>query len=473
MSASQDPATAPGHTISLPPESPADWSAYSFEQLMKLDRGEVEAAQLQALRKRFSELRDKVKALQTLADKQGVETLETLEDALPAFFDHRVYKTYPLSLLEKRQFGPLTKWLDRLTTHDLTQMSLEGLTSVDSWLDRLDEFGMIVGHSTGTTGKLSFIPRSNTEWPAWSNAYFEAYRAATGYDLRIKALPAISTGYRYGHHMMIKMGSKFAEASAGGDESRYNFQTGRISSDLMSLAGRLQAAEEKGELDKLEIDPSILEARAEMIKAGRTKDEDIVKWFADLAEKFRGRQVSVGGTFSELYKLACSGREAGIRCEFAPGSVLFGGGGMKGVKDVPDNWEEIIKEYFGIDRMCSMYGMSETMPLAPMCSEGHFHFPPYIITYILDDEGRPLPREGVQTGRYTAFDLLAETYWGGFISGDKVVMHYEDDCPCGWKGPYIERNIVRYSEQEGGDDKITCAGSTKAYNEFMDYVQQI
>ncbi|HMK85902.1 MAG TPA: hypothetical protein VK437_08095, partial [Steroidobacteraceae bacterium] len=32
---------------------------------------------------------------------------------------------------------------------------------------------------------------------------------------------------------------------------------------------------------------------------------------------------------------------------------------------------------------------------------------------------RSLPRTGVQQGRMVLFDLLAETYWGGFISGDK------------------------------------------------------
>lgn len=461
------------NNVELNPQDPAGWSEHRFDELMKIDRTAVERAQLEALKLRFNKLKGSVQALNALAEKQGVDKIEKIEDALPVFFDHRVYKTYPLTLLEKRQFSPLTKWLGRLTTHDLSKMSLEGLTTVDSWLDRLDEFGMIVGHSTGTTGKLSFIPRSNTEWPAWANAYFNAYQAASGYDLRTTVVPSISTGYRYGHHMMIKMNSRFAAASAGGDESRHNFQTGRVSSDLMSLAGRLQAAEEKGELDKLQIDPSILEARQDLIQKGRTKDEDLGAWFKQLAERFRGQQVNVGGTFSELYKLAEFGKKNDVKCDFAANSFIFGGGGMKGVKDVPENWEEIIKQYFGIKKMCSMYGMSETMPLAPMCSEGHFHFPPYIIPLILDPEANLLPRTGVQTGRYAAFDLLAETYWGGFISGDKVTMHYEDDCKCGWHGPYIERKIVRFSEQEGGDDKITCAGSTKAYNEFMDYVQQI
>lgn len=459
--------------IDLNPKDPASWTEHAFDELLSLDHADVEKVQLEALKQRFAKLRDKVQVLKVLADKQGVEAISELNDVLPAMFDHRVYKTYPLTLLEKRQFGPLTKWLDRLTTHDLTKLDLEGLKSVDGWLDRLDEFGMIVGHSTGTTGKLSFIPRSNDEWPAWANAYFSCYEAAAGVDLRKEALPSISTGYRYGHHMMIKMTSKFASASAGGDEKRYNFQTGRVSSDLMSLAGRLSAAEEKGELDKLDIDPEILASRDEMIKKGRTKDADMGAWFAELAETFKGQKVTVGGTFAELYKLAEAGLKEGVRCEFAEGSILFGGGGLKGAKDVPNNWMDIVKDYFGIDTMCSMYGMSETMPLAPLCSAGHFHFPPYIIPFLLDEDGQPLPRSGVQTGRYAAFDLLAETYWGGFVSGDKVTMHWDGACDCGWKGPRIERNIVRFSEMEGGDDKITCAGSTKVYNEFMDYVNQI
>jgi hypothetical protein len=32
--------------------------------------------------------------------------------------------------------------------------------------------------------------------------------------------------------------------------------------------------------------------------------------------------------------------------------------------------------------------------------------------------------------------------------------------------------ISRFSDQEGGDDKITCAGTAEVYNEFMNYVAQ-
>src|SRR5262249_33978887 len=147
-----------------------------------------EPLQLAALQRRFDGLRNRIPALQILADKQGITRINNLDDALAVAFDHRVYKSYPLSLIENRDFKRLTAWLQRLTTNDLSTMSLEGLDSVDAWLDRLDAHGMLVGHSTGTTGKLSFVPRSRVEWPAWLSTYFEAFTAAAGVDPRKVAM---------------------------------------------------------------------------------------------------------------------------------------------------------------------------------------------------------------------------------------------------------------------------------------------
>ena len=170
---------------------------------------------------------------------------------------------------------------------------------------------------------------------------------------------------------------------------------------------------------------------------------------------------------------AIAGKAKDIKCSFAPGSVLVGGGGMKGYKDAPPDWEKQVKEFFGIEKMASMYGMSEIMGNGPLCPEGYFHLPPYTIPVLVDAESRALPQTGVQQGRMAVFDLLADTYWGGSISGDKVTVHWEDDCQCGWAGPRVAKTIERYAEAEGGDDKITCAGSAQAYSEFMDYVTSI
>ena len=215
-----------------------------------------------------------------------------------------------------------------------------------------------------------------------------------------------------------------------------------------------------------------LKAREDLIAQGRRREQDIESWFFKLFEEFKGKRVKLGGTFADLIRTARSGIEKGLKPEFGEGSFITTGGGLKGFKDAPDDWEGYVKDYFGIDTVSMVYGMSEIMGMAPRCSAGHYHVLPHTIPLLFNRDMKLLPREGEQTGRFAFFDLLAETYWGGFISGDQVTINWEEDCACGWKGPGIAPNITRFSEMEGGDDKITCAGTAQAYNDFMDFVSE-
>jgi hypothetical protein len=457
----------------LPPDRPDEWPKQRFEGLLALSRKDYEPLQLQAMKLRFAQLKESVASLERLAERQGVTEINSFTDALPLFFDHRVMKNYPLSIIENRDFAKLTAWLNKMTTHDLTKMDLSGLKTLDDWLTRLDEFGMIIGHSTGTTGKLSFIPRSQTEWPAWEWAYNEAWRVMTGIDTKVDPVPTFYPGYRGGHQMMVKMLALFNIPAAGGPEHYHTLYQTRLSSDLLSLAGRMQSAEDRGEIDKLGLDPALIELRREMIEQGKRREQDLEAWFEKLIDQYRGKRVKIGGSFSDLTRVAMQGKAKGWTCEFAPGSFISTGGGMKGFKGAPDDWRGLIRDFFGVDKQYAVYGMSECMGVAPLCTCGHYHFLPHAVPILLDADANELPRQGVQTGRLALFDLLAETYWGGFISGDRVTMHWDEDCACGWKGPYIEDNITRFAEMEGGDDKITCAGTAQAYNEFMDYVMQV
>jgi hypothetical protein len=457
----------------LPVENPELWPQRGHEVSFSLSRKDYEPLQLEVLRRRFDQLKDSVEALDRLAKRQGVTRVDSIADALPLFFDHRVLKNYPVSIIETRDFPKLTAWLNRLTTVDLTKMDLGGLKTLDDWMTRLDDFGMIIGHSTGTTGKLSFVPLAQREWPAWEASYNACFHATTGVDPRHDPVPTFIPTYRGGHQMMLKIFTLFHVPSAGGWENYHTLYQTRLSSDLLALAGRLQSAEDRGELAQLGLDPALIELRQEMIAQGRRRDADIQVWFEKLMNEFRGRRVKIGGTFSDLTRVAVQGLAKGQKCAFAPGSFILSGGGMKGYKDAPENWRDVIKEFFGIGRIGSTYGMSECMGLSPQCVCGNYHVPPYVIPVLVDRDVNALPRAGVQTGRLALFDLLAETHWGGFISGDQVTIHWDEDCACGWKGPYIEDNIARFAEMEGGDDKITCAGSQAAYNEFMDFMMNV
>src|SRR3546814_15619568 len=83
----------------------------------------------------------------------------------PLLYPHTVYKSYPISYLERARFDKLTKWLGGLTTVDISNVNASGIESIDDWLDLLDaETPLTVAHTSGTTGKLSFVPRTKEQW---------------------------------------------------------------------------------------------------------------------------------------------------------------------------------------------------------------------------------------------------------------------------------------------------------------------
>jgi hypothetical protein len=117
--------------------------------------------------------------------------------------------------------------------------------------------------------------------------------------------------------------------------------------------------------------------------------------------------------------------------------------------------------------------MTEVVAATRLCPGGHYHLPSWHVPFLLDpDSGKVLPRTGTGTGRYGAFDLNAQTYWGGFLTGDEVTLSWGDQnpCVCGRIGPYLHQGLRRYTEKEGGDDKITCAGAPEAHDKAIEFV---
>jgi hypothetical protein len=69
-----------------------------------------------------------------------------------------------MSFLEQDRFDRVTAWLNGFTTHDLSTLDASGCKSIDDWLQRMDSGTQVrVIHSTGTSGKLSFLPRGTLE----------------------------------------------------------------------------------------------------------------------------------------------------------------------------------------------------------------------------------------------------------------------------------------------------------------------
>jgi hypothetical protein len=50
---------------------------------------------------------------------------------------------------------------------------------------------------------------------------------------------------------------------------------------------------------------------------------------------------------------------------------------------------------------------------------------------------------------------------------------WEQPCRCGRLGPYLHPTIQRYSELEGGDDKIMCSGAPEAHDKAMEFLSRL
>ena len=440
-------------------------------------REQIEAVHLAGLRKRFDELRRQVPVLDRLASEQGIDAIHSLEDAVPLLFPHTVYKSYPLSLLERGQFDRLTRWLDGLTALDLGKVDASGVDSIDAWIRRLDEqTDMRLLHTFGTTGKLSFMPRMREHWIQSTTLTAHAIRDWNGYgsgpDLMSARLPMVQPGYRYGAGATYSGVEAMVKLWAGGDDNAlFLYPHDYFSADIASLAGRLRAAEARGEQGTLELSPGLLARREEFAQREQQRPERMKEFLQTAIRRFGGRDICLFAVWPILFEWAEQGLAQDMRNLFGKGSLLMSGGGSKG-RVLPDDYREQIFEFLGYDRTFEIYSMSELMPGNPRCEAGNYHVPPVLVPFVLDPQtGKMLPRSGTQTGRFACFDMLPDTYWGGLVTGDEVTMGgWDEPCSCGRKSPYLHGTIRRFSEIQGGDDKINCAGAPEAHDRAVEFL---
>ena len=461
-------------------EDPTSFHDAPYDEAFRLSREQIDRLQLEGSRKRFAQLRPGLSVLDKLAAEQNIARIDTIDDLAPLLFPHTVYKSYPISYLERARFDKLTRWLGGLTTTDISQVDANGIASIDDWIDRLEaQTPLMVQHTSGTTGKLSFIPRTKSQWRQTiihsAMIIRDWWGHAKGPDILRDGMPIIIPGYRYGAAATQRGNSIQVELYARGEENAlFLYPKARFSADIASLGGRLRAAEARGEAGMLDIPPILLERREALLALERSRPDDLRHFFSEAQRRFGGRDVYVTAMWPILYDWAEEGLKRGLKNVFGKGSVLLTGGGKKG-KALPDNWRERVLEFIGFDTIYEMYGTSEMMGICMLCERGNYHIPPIIVPFLLDPAtGRPLPRRDGTTGRFAGLDLMPNTYWAGLVTGDEITLAgWNTPCACGRTGTHIVPPVRRYSEQEGGDDRVVCAGAPEAHDRALEFLAEL
>lgn len=455
--------------------APANWWRSEAESLFPFaSSASMEEFHLHAVSSKFSQLVPRLSALRKRAESRGVHEIKVLEDIVSLLFPHTLYKSYPLSWLDHGCFAELTTWLGSLTTIDLSGVRTQGVECIDEWLDELDRTQLQVIHTFGTSGKLSFIPRTRAEFQSAGRGILRCLRdwpREGGVDLFAHPLPIVQPYFRRGANAITRGVANLVELLGLQDKDiRYLYPDDRFSADVASIAGRLRGLESSGG-QFIEVAPRIQARREHFAAMERERPARAAAFFRQVCAEFGGKDIYLFGVWPTLFDWAQEGLASGIREVFGGGSILHTGGGLKG-RALPENWQSRIFEFLGFDRHFEVYAMSELLPACPACERGHWHVPAAIVPFVLEPgTTRCLPRSGRQRGQFAFFDLTAVAYWGGFISGDDVTLVSPDSpCACGRAGWHLEPDISRLSAREGGDDKVSCADTADAHNRATEYI---
>lgn len=454
-------------------EDPVNCAGAPFDLGFLLTPQERSDIYLAGIRRHFAYLQPKVRVLGRLASELGIRDIESLDTVVPLLFPHTVYKSYPLSWIDQGRFNSMTEWLADLTAVDLSEIRCDGITSIDDWIEHLARCSeLLVTHTFGTTGKPSFIPKTIASQMRGGKILRRCVRdwngAGSGPDFTRTCMPVVQPTYRYGATGGARSMDALVRFVAGGEGNAiFLYPAGRLSADVASFAGRLRTAEARGERTVLNLSAT-LQARMDAFRAfEEQRPAAMDRFFEEIGERIAGKDVCIYLFTPLAFDWAEEGMRRGFRSLFGPGSVLITGGGTKG-RQIPENWRERLAEFLGFDNYIECYSMTEAAQPCPRCAQGNYHISPMIVPFVLDPmTGEPLPRTGRCTGRYAVFDLNADSYWAGVITGDEVTVVWDTPCECGRLGPYMEPTIRRYSEQQGGTDKISCAGATEAHDHLL------
>jgi hypothetical protein len=393
------------------------------------------------------------------AADEGILEIRHAGDVVPLLFPHTTYKSYPESLISKGMWPQLNRWLDSLSVHRV-DVDVSDVADVDTWIERLESAGHLVTGSSGTSGKASFLNKSQADRRASLNDFI-------GCMTHLGLSPAnvwnvIPTGPETGIKSHLLMRELLVHNYARVDA--ITIPSAEVSSGHYRYMARL-AAMRKAMADGTALPDDVVAFQSESAERQKSHDERLA-YFAGQVLAHREEPMLFSAMFPSLYRLVELLRERGASPgDLTADNALTTGGGLKGMALPPDYREQCFAMlHLAPERFLHYYSMQELNVRMPKCPEaGRYHVPADLSLLVLDKDGEALATgsDGQVEGRAAFFDFTVDGRWGGTMSGDKVIAEF-GICRCGRPGPTILDEISRFSDLADGD-KITCAGTMDAY----------
>jgi hypothetical protein len=323
-----------------------------------------------------------------------------------------LFKSYDPERLRAGDYAAMTEWLRSVST-GVPELELTGVGGPSAWRERLRQAGIFLSFSSGTSGRMSFVPRDRDTFRALvgnSASYADPSLPLAGFDCLVLGPRGDGVG-------LLDAGNGLARASR---RSHFLFAE-ELSADAVSGGAPLARGQDRDAAD---------EAAAAFVRAAIADAHPLLVF---------GAPFQVRG-FAERV-LARFGRLA------APeGSVLVTGGGWKSFAGEKLSRPELLRlagEALGLapERCIDSYSTAEINAALASCREGRYHVPPLMEAVVLDEALQGAPgRPG--KGLLGFLDPFAMSYPGFVITGDRAALG-RGRSGCGRSGTFLDGEIER------------------------------
>lgn len=344
-----------------------------------------------------------------------------------------LFKSYDAAWVGERDFAALSEWLQDVCAEPVPADAALAC-DVDDWLERLQHGGLHVLYSSGTSGKLSFVPRGEASWHAYrANGPSYLMHRVQRLGLDLADMDGAVLGFR---------GGRMGIQRAGAELSRYLAQVHHlydheIRAEMLRalLTARSAAAAET--------------ARAALLLG---QDEAYRAFLGVLSRGTeRGRAVWLFGAPHQVKHLCDLALAAGLPA-LRPGSVVTLGGGWKsfeGERIAKPDLTALIEAALGVpsNRVLEAYAMVELNTPLMRCGDGRYHVPPILEPCLFDEALQPIGPASDATGTFGFMDPTATSYPAFVVTGDEARL-VRERCPCGLVGPALVGEVRRVPGRE-------------------------
>lgn len=395
----------------IPPKdqwTPVDEALYGVDDIYNVPEEKAKRLRTNAIRYAFKHHYENNRFYHEYCKQNNVspDDIKNEEDfkkipLIPSSF----FKDHPLS-------GPdFIKWLRNIYTGKLPEIELSARPTYDEIIEKLEEKGVIMTHSSGSTGEFTFIPRDQITFSRLVYAFWYPVNMYFGCD-------SVLIGLAPRGNLIASIVSRVIDKIFSKEYLPWDYT----------------------------VKPSVVKEGG-MIKDYDSSINQTVSYICNIAFSEKSVLMSAPAVvYAVLEKLF----DSGCKPESKIGLCIVGGwGSWKGEKIEYGKFFEKSKKILGesFRGVLDLYSMSEMNVSIPFFRPHDYHIPYLLQPFVLDEEMQPLPYGS--EGRFAFLDPTPSSYPGFIATDDKVKLL--DHCPaCDRPGPVIEPPITR---MPGAEDR--------------------